>query len=222
VVAGRYLSTFSNLAALGVRDRVRCRSVAPNDFRSVLTAIAQLEPDEVYNLSGQSSVGLSFEQAVETMESVSVAIGGSTWTSIPCCSGRSRYPIDAANVDRSASGPAGTIASDAQASHPLEQAPVYWGPSKACGWRSHAKVGYRWNARHEPASGRSPRSASSGCTSSGSAFRAPHRRRIAPRTGRAASGGQRTFTRRVIALRRIGATSQSMHRSNGNTIDNYQ
>ncbi len=67
------LSTFSNLTRLGIRERVRLLSVAPNDFRSVLTALVQAEPDEVYNLSGQSSVGLSFEQPVETMESVSIA-----------------------------------------------------------------------------------------------------------------------------------------------------
>ena len=52
---------------------MRTLSVAPNDFRSVLTAIVQTEPDEIYNLSGQSSVGLSFDQPVETMESISIA-----------------------------------------------------------------------------------------------------------------------------------------------------
>ena len=67
------LSTFANLARLGVRDRVSLLSVAPNDFRSTLSALVQVEPDEVYNLSGQSSVGLSFEQPVETMESISIA-----------------------------------------------------------------------------------------------------------------------------------------------------
>jgi GDPmannose 4,6-dehydratase len=67
------LASFSSLARLGIRERVRTISVAPNDFRSTLTALAQTEPDEVYNLSGQSSVGLSFEQPVETMESISIA-----------------------------------------------------------------------------------------------------------------------------------------------------
>jgi len=67
------LSTFGNLARVGVLDRTRRLSVAPNDFRSTLSAIAQVEPDEIYNLSGQSSVGLSFEQPVETMESISIA-----------------------------------------------------------------------------------------------------------------------------------------------------
>jgi GDPmannose 4,6-dehydratase len=67
------LSAFGNLVRLGIRDRVRTLSVAPNDFRSTLTALVQVEPDEVYNLSGQSSVGLSFDQPVETMESISIA-----------------------------------------------------------------------------------------------------------------------------------------------------
>src|SRR5207248_3743998 len=40
---------------------------------SVLAALIEAEPDEVYNLSGQSSVGLSFEQPVETMESIGIA-----------------------------------------------------------------------------------------------------------------------------------------------------
>jgi GDPmannose 4,6-dehydratase len=67
------LASFAGLARLGIRDRIRLLSVAPNDFRSVLTALVQVEPDEVYNLSGQSSVGLSFDQPVETMESITLA-----------------------------------------------------------------------------------------------------------------------------------------------------
>jgi GDPmannose 4,6-dehydratase len=67
------MSSFENLRRLGIRDQVTLLSVAPNDFRSVLQALVQVEPDEVYNLSGQSSVGLSFEQPVETMESISLA-----------------------------------------------------------------------------------------------------------------------------------------------------
>jgi GDPmannose 4,6-dehydratase len=68
-----HLSSFASLTRLGVRDRVTLISVAPTDFRSALGALVQVEPDEVYNLSGQSSVGLSFEQPVETMESISIA-----------------------------------------------------------------------------------------------------------------------------------------------------
>lgn len=67
------LSSFSNLHHLGIRDQVRVESVSLNDFRSVLQVLKKYRPDEIYNLAGQSSVGLSFEQPVETFESVSVA-----------------------------------------------------------------------------------------------------------------------------------------------------
>ena len=63
------VSTFGNLLRLGILDRVKTVSMAVNDFRSVLQAISHSEPCEIYNLSGQSSVGLSFEQPAETLES---------------------------------------------------------------------------------------------------------------------------------------------------------
>jgi GDPmannose 4,6-dehydratase len=44
-----------------------------NDFRSVLQVLNNIQPDEIYNLAGQSSVGLSFDQPVETFESISIA-----------------------------------------------------------------------------------------------------------------------------------------------------
>lgn len=65
---------FSNLTRLGIRDRVRCMSMAPNDFRSVLQTVSQIMPDEIYYLSGQSSVGLSFEQPMETLESIAMGV----------------------------------------------------------------------------------------------------------------------------------------------------
>jgi len=64
---------FRNLIQRGIRERVIIESVAPNDFRSVLQTMIKVQPDEVYNLSGQSSVGLSFQQPVETFESIAVA-----------------------------------------------------------------------------------------------------------------------------------------------------
>lgn len=63
-------ASFANLSHLGILGRVKTLSMAANDFRSVLQAISQSEPDEIYNLSGQSSVGLSFEQPAETLESI--------------------------------------------------------------------------------------------------------------------------------------------------------
>jgi GDPmannose 4,6-dehydratase len=66
------MSSFANLSQLGIRDKVELHSMALNDFRSVIQTIAKVRPDEIYNLAGQSSVGLSFEQPVETLESISV------------------------------------------------------------------------------------------------------------------------------------------------------
>lgn len=66
------MSLFNNLVRLGIRDRINLESVAVNDFRSVLQALVKIQPDEAYNLAGQSSVGLSFQQPVETLESISV------------------------------------------------------------------------------------------------------------------------------------------------------
>jgi GDPmannose 4,6-dehydratase len=57
---------------LGIHDRLKLESAALNDFRSVLQVLKKIEPDEVYNLAGQSSVGLSFEQPVETLDSIAV------------------------------------------------------------------------------------------------------------------------------------------------------
>ncbi|SFD55806.1 GDP-mannose 4,6-dehydratase [Spirosoma endophyticum] len=66
------MTSFTNLARLGIRNDVQTVSININDFRSVLQTLLKIKPDEVYNLAGQSSVGLSFEQPVETLESISV------------------------------------------------------------------------------------------------------------------------------------------------------
>src|SRR5512139_3350059 len=68
------VSSFHGLASLGIRDRVVLESMAINDFRSVLQTLSKVAPDEIYNLAGQSSVGLSFQQPVETLESISVGV----------------------------------------------------------------------------------------------------------------------------------------------------
>lgn len=63
-------SSFSGLKALGIEGSVRVLSMAPTDFRSVVQTLSKVEPHEIYNLSGQSSVAMSFEQPIETLESV--------------------------------------------------------------------------------------------------------------------------------------------------------
>lgn len=65
------IASFANLSKLGISEQVNTISMALNDFRSVLHVVSTVEPDEIYNLAGQTSVGLSFDQPVETLESVS-------------------------------------------------------------------------------------------------------------------------------------------------------
>jgi GDPmannose 4,6-dehydratase len=64
------MANTSRLERLGVAEAVEIVSLAPNDFRSVLKVVSGVAPDEIYNLAGQTSVGLSFEQPVECMESI--------------------------------------------------------------------------------------------------------------------------------------------------------
>ncbi|MEA3467353.1 MAG: GDP-mannose 4,6-dehydratase [Thermodesulfobacteriota bacterium] len=66
------MSSFANLAKLGIKEHVQTESVSSTDFRSVLQVLKKVKPDEIYNLAGQSSVGLSFSQPMETYESISV------------------------------------------------------------------------------------------------------------------------------------------------------
>ena len=64
----RETANLTNLQALGIADRITLRSAVPTDFRTLLNAIRDTEPQEIYNLASQSSVGLSFEQPVETID----------------------------------------------------------------------------------------------------------------------------------------------------------
>jgi len=63
-------NSFEFLNKLGIINNIKFVSITLNDFRSVFQTINRIEPDEIYNLAGQSSVALSFEQPVETIESI--------------------------------------------------------------------------------------------------------------------------------------------------------
>jgi len=65
-------SAFGNLQKLGIKEQIEYLSMVPEDFRSVLTALRKSNPDEIYYLAGQSSVGLSFEQPAETIQSITL------------------------------------------------------------------------------------------------------------------------------------------------------
>jgi len=64
------MASFPGLERLGIRKSIQTVSMAVNDFRSVLNVVQRYRPDAIYNLSGQTSVDLSFEQPVEAMESI--------------------------------------------------------------------------------------------------------------------------------------------------------
>ncbi len=64
------ISPFQNLVYLGIKDQIKLESMSLTDFRSVLQVLTKIQPDEIYNLAGQTSVGLSFGQPVETLESI--------------------------------------------------------------------------------------------------------------------------------------------------------
>lgn len=66
------INPFSNLIKLGIKEKIKYYSTSLIDFRSILQTIKNSQPDEIYNLAGQTSVGLSFEQPVETFESINV------------------------------------------------------------------------------------------------------------------------------------------------------
>ena len=82
------ITSFSNLKKLDIKEDVALESLSLTDFRSVLQVIKKYQPDEIYNLSGQSSVGLSFEQPIETFESIALGslnlIEAIRFLSIPC------------------------------------------------------------------------------------------------------------------------------------------
>jgi GDPmannose 4,6-dehydratase len=63
---------FGNHLKLGIQDQIHYVSVTLNDFNSVYKLIMEIQPNEIYNLAGQSSVAISFEQPLETIESISL------------------------------------------------------------------------------------------------------------------------------------------------------
>jgi GDPmannose 4,6-dehydratase len=66
------VGNFDRLLRIGIRDRIKLHTGNLSDFRSVVEVIGKVCPDEIYNLAGQTSVALSFEQPVETFDSVAV------------------------------------------------------------------------------------------------------------------------------------------------------
>ncbi len=64
------MARLDGLNALRIREKVTLHSVSLLDSRSIIRVIDEIRPTEIYNLSGQSSVALSFDQPVETIEGI--------------------------------------------------------------------------------------------------------------------------------------------------------
>ena len=63
-------SDFSNLTKLGIIDRVKLVDLSIAAPDSINNVLSKTEPSEIYNLAGQSSVGISFEKPEETRKSI--------------------------------------------------------------------------------------------------------------------------------------------------------
>ena len=66
------LARLDALIALGIADQITLHSMSPPDSQSVAQVIEGVAPDEIYNLSGQSSVALSFTQPAETLAGITL------------------------------------------------------------------------------------------------------------------------------------------------------
>jgi GDPmannose 4,6-dehydratase len=68
------MASFANLEKMGIRRDVQLVSLNLRDASSIISLIRRVSADEIYSLAAQSSVGLSFEQPFETIESI--VLGG--------------------------------------------------------------------------------------------------------------------------------------------------
>jgi len=66
------MATFANLEQLGLRRDLQLVSLNLRDTGGILSLIQRAQPDEIYSLAAQSSVGLSFQQPFETIESIAL------------------------------------------------------------------------------------------------------------------------------------------------------
>ncbi len=64
------ISSFVNLRSLAIFEAMTLHSAVVSDFRSVVEVLKSVQPRLIFNLAAQSSVGLSFAQPVETIDSI--------------------------------------------------------------------------------------------------------------------------------------------------------
>jgi GDPmannose 4,6-dehydratase len=66
-------TSFDKLERLKIKKDIHLVSSSIHDFRNVMMVMKEHQPDEVYNLAGQSSVARSFDEPFETFESIGIA-----------------------------------------------------------------------------------------------------------------------------------------------------
>ena len=64
----------ARLAALDLVEKVELRTLDMQDFASMMRLVEEVAPDEIYNLSGQSSPQASFQQPLYTGQTVGLGI----------------------------------------------------------------------------------------------------------------------------------------------------
>lgn len=68
IIRDATVSNLANLKYLGIEDGVELIPANLLDLSSVLRVLERSRPDEIYNLAAQSSVAISFEQPIWTLE----------------------------------------------------------------------------------------------------------------------------------------------------------
>ena len=67
-------SSRRNLRLLDIDEHIQYLTLDVTDYKSVLTALQKSNPDEIYNLTGQSSVSVSYELPFETIRSFTLGV----------------------------------------------------------------------------------------------------------------------------------------------------
>lgn len=65
------LCNTKNLEKLNIQNDIKIISLSTLDFKNIITIINKFAPDHIYNLSGMTSVGLSYELPFECFNSIS-------------------------------------------------------------------------------------------------------------------------------------------------------
>ncbi len=65
-------TSFQNARQLGIYDSLHLVSLNLHDVGNAIGHLKRIRPAEVFSLAGQSSVGLSFDQPIETLESIAL------------------------------------------------------------------------------------------------------------------------------------------------------